>query len=208
MNDKWGSVAVACDEGDPEGCRPQTAKEARELWENTARTIPTEAERMRHCCGCVWLKTCGSNLCCSHILDTDKKRPCPPGPGCTAKRTPPGWKYPAGYAAWCAEIDRKRGKTIKPRSKQPDFQRIYARELHDRHVHTDDIAAIVGLSSVTIRGLIARENWKGAGKWRVLKRMDGFTVMIERERYQEAKAKWDAEHGIKDSNDDERNKEK
>lgn len=201
--EKWGAVAVACDDGDPDGGRPQTAKEAKELWENTFRTLPAEARRMRHCCGCQWLKSCGAYLCCSHILDTDRKRPCPPGPNCTAKKTPPGWKYPKGYADWCAEMDRKHGKKLQQcKTKQQSFQRIYARQLHDQHWHTEDIAAVVGMEVLALRGLIARENWKHGEKWRATQHRDGFTVMLERERYKAAKAKYEQENGITSETDE------
>ena len=46
------------------------------------------------CKGCVhWRAIASEVFCCNYVLDTEKKRPCPPGRGCTAR------------------TDRKRGET-------------------------------------------------------------------------------------------------
>ena len=201
--ERWGSVAEAFTEIEPDGGRPQTAKEAKELWSNTLRTNPLEAARMRHCAGCQWLKSCGGYLCCSYLMDTESRRPCPPGPGCVVKKTPPGWRYPKGFSAWCAELDKKHGTAAsKLTPKTQTFQRMYARQLHDWRYHTDDIAEIVGMKPDFLRALIARENWKGGLKWRVKTRRDGFSIAREKEHYLKAKAEWEKENGII-SNDDE-----
>ena len=202
--ERWGSVAEAFTEIEPDGGRPQTAKEAKELWSNTLRTNPLEAARMRHCAGCQWLKSCGGYLCCSYLIDTESRRPCPPGPGCVVKQTPPGWRYPKGYAGWCAELDKQHGKgAVKLTPKTQTFQRMYARQLHDQRYHTGDIAEIVGMKPDFLRSLIARENWKGGQRWRVKTRRDGFAIAREKEHYLQAKAEWEKANGIRSSDDDE-----
>lgn len=202
--ERWGSVAEAFTEIEPDGGRPQTAKEAKELWSNTLRTNPLEAARMRHCAGCQWLKSCGGYLCCSYLIDTESRRPCPPGPCCVVKQTPPGWRYPKGYAGWCAELDKQHGKgAVKLTPKTQSFQRMYARQLHDLRYHTWDIAEIVGMKPDFLRSLIARENWKGGQRWRVKTRRDGFAIAREKEHYQQAKAEWEKANGIRSSDDDE-----
>lgn len=205
-DERWGELAEAFTEIEPDGGKPQTAKDARELWGKVFRTNPGEAVRKRHCAGCQWLKSCGGYLFCSYMMDTSTRRPCPPGPGCTVKQTPPGWSYPKGYHKWLAEQDGKHGrKTAKPTPKTQTFQRLYARKLHDWHYHTDDIAEIVGMNPGFLRALIARENWKGGQKWRVKTRRDGFTIAREKEHYLQAKAEWEQANGITSDDENDEN---
>lgn len=43
---------------------------------------------MHPCCGCVhWRGESYGSLCCNYIFDMNRRRPCPPGEGCTEKRT-------------------------------------------------------------------------------------------------------------------------
>ena len=40
----------------------------------------------RYCVGCQYLKKITDDIYfCSYMLDTDKRRPCPPGRGCTVR---------------------------------------------------------------------------------------------------------------------------
>ena len=43
---------------------------------------------MEHPCdGCEWFYAVYAvNRCCNYLLDTGRRRPCPPGKGCTVKR--------------------------------------------------------------------------------------------------------------------------
>ncbi len=38
-----------------------------------------------YCDDCIYYKAITSERFCSYLLDTDKRRPCPPGEGCTVK---------------------------------------------------------------------------------------------------------------------------
>lgn len=47
----------------------------------------------RYCEGCVYYKgEYEMNLCCNYMLDTGKRRPCPPGKGCTVKTRKKGYR--------------------------------------------------------------------------------------------------------------------
>lgn len=198
--ERWGTVAEACTEIEPDGERPQTATEALSLWKNTFRTDQNEAIRVRHCCGCQWLKTCGQYLCCSYLMDTGTKRPGPPGHGCKVKQTPPGWKYPAGYAEWCKQIDQKYGKQNKKPKKSEDFALIYARQLYDAKYHSADIAEIVGIPVLKLRNYATAGRWKKGDKSRVHTRIGDLSG--EKELYRRARAEWERLHKGR-NNDDE-----
>ena len=198
-DERWGAVAEASTEIEPDGGRPQTAKEATDLWRNTLRTDPTEAVRMRHCCGCQWLKSCGRSLSCSYLLDTGEKRPCPPGPNCGAKKTPPGFRYPQGYAEWCAGYDRKYGAAPRKKRRE-DFTLAYARQLYDRKYSSADIAEIVGMDVIKLRGYATRRNWKMGDKSRVKSRASDLSE--EKAAFQRAKSEWEKINGIADENEE------
>ena len=184
--ERWGAVAVACDEGDPEDSRPQTAAEAARLWKYWRNNGKLEAERMRHCCGCQWLKQCGANLFCSHFLDTDERRGCPPGSSCEKKQTPPGWEYPKGYAEWCAELDQKYGATNEKRkSKRNSIEWSVAQELYEAHYATSEIADITGLSPKRIRERACYHNWKKENRGKI--RASGRDLTEEKEAFRRRK---------------------
>lgn len=192
----WGSVAEASTDAEPDSGRPQTAKQAKELWNYIKSRNALEAERMRYCCGCVWLKSCGAFLCCSHLLDTGKRRPCPPGKDCTEKRTPDGWKYPKNYAEWCAEADRKRNDQNKRKKRHDTFQWQYAKQLYLARYHAADIAEICGLNVKRIREAATTERWKNGETWRVKKRLPDLSG--EKELYQREKEAWERQNSRKD----------
>lgn len=184
--ERWGTIAVACDEGDPEEIKPQTAAEATRLWKYWRFNGSLEAERMRHCCGCQWLKQCGANLYCSHLLDTDERRGCPPGSSCAKKQTPPGWKYPKGYAEWCAELDKKYGRSNeKAKEKQIPIEWTVAQELYEAHYATSEIAEITGLSPNRIRERACYHNWKKENRGNL--RASGRDLTEEKEAFRRRK---------------------
>lgn len=200
--ERWGTVAEACTEIEPDGARPQTATEASELWRTAYRTNVPEAIRMRHCCGCQWLKICGKCLYCSYMMDTGDRRPCPPGHGCKVKQTPPGWKYPRGYVAWCKKMDDEYGAKNAKRKKKEDFALIYARQLYGARYHSADIAEIVGIPVLVLRGYAYRGNWKSGDKSRVRSRIGDLSG--EKELYKRAKEEWERanKHTEEGSNED------
>ena len=201
MDERWGTIAEACTETEPDGDKPQTAKEALSLWKNTMRSDPTEAIRVRHCCGCQWLKSCGQFLYCSYLLDTGTKRPGPAGHGCTVKQTPAGWEYPSGYAEWCRAMDREYGKRNKKPKKSEDFALIYARQLYDAKYHSADIAEIVGIPVLKLRNYATAGKWKKGDKSRVHTRIGDLSG--EKELYRRARAEWERLHKGRNNNDDE-----
>lgn len=196
--EKWGAVAAACDDGDPEGERPQTAKDAAKLWKAWFRVNSLEAARMRHCCGCVWLKQCGNYLSCSCIFGTGESRKCKTGPSCTKKQTPPGWSYPKGYDEWCAEMDRKYGTDNRkhPRNRT-SFPLIYARELYEANYPTREITEITGLSVGVLQYHARTENWnKRNGK---KYKATGRDLTGEKEAYRRRKEEYERKQ---DDNDE------
>lgn len=204
-DERWGTVAEDFTEIEPDGGKPQTAKEALSLWNNMLRSDINEAIRVRHCCGCQWLKACGRFLCCSYLMDTGNKRPGPPGSGCTVKQTPPGWEYPAGYDDWCKKLDKQYGKDNKKPKKFEDFSIIYAKQLYDARYHSEDIAEIVGVPVLSIRGYATRYKWKNGDKSRIRTRIGDLSG--EKELYRKARAEWEKQNKgrIEPSDDDVKN---
>ena len=193
--EKWGAVAVACDDGDPEGGKPLSAREAARLWEYWRGKFSSEPERMRHCCGCQWLKDCGANLYCSRYLDTGKRRNSPPGASCTVKKTPPGWKYPADYAEWCAALDEKYGRhdENRQRAKKIPFALQYAKELWDANYPSQEIMEITGITYAQIRRRVQFSNWSDRGGKRY--RATGRDLSGEKEVYRRRKEEYDKLNG-------------
>ena len=193
-DEKWGAVAVACDEGDPEGGKPLDAKEAMRLWKRWRRNGSNEPERMRHCCGCQWLKECGANLYCSRFLDTGERRNGPPGPTCKAKKTPPGWNYPDGYAEWCAKLDEKHGRQNE-KAKKPKipFAIQYAKELWDADYPAQEIAEIVGMTYRQLYYHVVFYGWGNRNGKRY--RAKGRDLSGEKEVYRRRKEEYDKLNG-------------
>ena len=188
-DEKWGAVAVACDDGDPEENRPQTAAEAAKLWRKWRYNGSLEAERMRHCCGCQWLKQCGTNLYCSHLLATDKRRGCPPGSSCERKQTPPGWKYPRGYKEWCADLDRQYGRLNVKKKKKTPFALVFARELYEAEYATLDISEITGLTTGVIQYHAQTEKWHDGHRKKI--RKTGRDLTGEKEAFRRRKEQYE-----------------
>lgn len=46
----------------------------------------------RYCSDCFYRGKIGGMPCCDYLLRTEKKRPCPPGEGCTVKVTVKSYK--------------------------------------------------------------------------------------------------------------------
>ena len=88
------------------------------------------------------------------------------------------------------------------RKKKEDFALIYARQLYGARYHSADIAEIVGIPVLVLRGYAYRGNWKSGDRSRVRSRIGDLSG--EKELYKRAKEEWERanKHTEEGSNED------
>ncbi len=161
-------------EGEISDTEPRmTRSEHEALWKRYMSARRYECVRMQNCYGCVYLRSAGSSLCCSHILETGSRRPCAfGGPNCAGKKTFPDWKPTPEYKKFLRETKRaeKEAATVqnakKPANSNAKRNRAkwdteYAYELYQRKFSVGEIAAIIGVSRDAVVDYSIAHNWRG-----------------------------------------------
>lgn len=90
-----GEVMMKCEKcgetflrrrGDGVLCRACSKKNAQEKWRRKHRSHRAEAFINETCLGCRFYRCIKkSTWFCAYMIETGKKRPCPPGRGCTVR---------------------------------------------------------------------------------------------------------------------------
>lgn len=140
-----------------------------------------ELERIKPCQGCAYLGEAGHYGCCNYIFCTGKRRPCPPGKGCTAKNTND------------AVIKRRvqptvsRNKSVDPERQKTDRRRTQideylVRDLIDKQTPIGEMVSIIGTTYKTLVSFIEARGWsytRAAGG----KPVDADTLALFKELY-------------------------
>ena len=156
-------------EGEVSDTEPRmTRKEHEALWERYMKQWRSECVRMRNCYGCVYLSSCGSSLCCSHILETGSRRPCAfDSQQCTAKKTFPGWKPTPEYKAFLRETKKAEKEAAVVKSAKSPAKRNrakwdteYAYALFQQKYSTGEIATIMGVKRNAVVSYANAHNWR------------------------------------------------
>lgn len=131
-----------------------SAGDAAKMWGRYEAHWPTETDRMRFCRGCRFLQTAGPSLVCGYLLCTGRRRPCPFGGPCAAKKLIPGYPLPADYEKRLL-AEASEGKTgTKVSDRNPPGKRgpkstwdeAYAIDLVGRGFRLKEISRIMGAS--------------------------------------------------------------
>ena len=180
-----------------------TAHEA--LWARFMTKWRAECVRLRVCYGCIYLGVAGTSLCCSHYLDTGKRRNCPcDGTPCPAKKVYPGWKPTPEYERFLRDTEktvqaRNTEKTVRARKTPPEKERKrrriswdyeYAYGLYQRGIAVSQISEIMGVSKNTVNNHARTEGWKTGTKNVFPKKID---LGPEIEAYRRHRAQKEAE---------------
>lgn len=189
----------------------------RDNWRYICIRIPSEAKRMRHCRGCVYMGACGDHACCNYFLTTGIRRPSKFGQPCPVKKVRPGYTPPKGWAEYVERMDReeeeerrkaeekerleaerkKHGvkEQKKIRGPKPNWDRDYAFMLYCKGYYLFEIAEICGVTHEKINNASSKYGWRYQRPEVKLKRHGDLTA--ERQAYLDYMSeleKWRAEN--------------
>lgn len=151
----------------PDSAEEMTLDEHRKLWKRFLRYWKCENYRMRQCYGCVYLRSAGNCLCCSHYLVTGKRRPKRKADGsCGGRRVFPGFAPDEAYKRFlreAAEYDAAIGSNAaatEPKRKCPiQWDAAYAYELYRREFSIFEISKIMGVKYSTVTSYAKSHKW-------------------------------------------------
>lgn len=145
---------------------------ARKMWDYFEAQHRTETERMVHCQGCKFLQTAGSFLICGYLLATGKRRPCPFGGPCEAKKLIRGYRLPEDYEKRLAAAEAKKARKNagaaekrEPGKRGPKrgWDEDYAVSLHKKGLMLSEISKVMGVGQGALRKAGISHGWYHPG---------------------------------------------
>lgn len=151
-----------------DGAEQITLAEHKQLWKRFLRYWKSENYRMRECYGCVYLRTTGNCLCCTHLLATGKRRPPKNADGsCGGRVEFPGFAPDEAYQRFlkaAAEYDKgiensgiAPGRAYK---RAVRWDTNYAFGLYQRKFSLTEIARIMDVKHQCIVDYARRHKWR------------------------------------------------
>lgn len=166
MGERWNWECGV--EGEiPDGPESMTLAEHKAMWRRYSHYWKAEIYRMRHCYGCIYLRTAGNCLCCSHLLVTDKRRPPHNEDGsCGGRVEFPGFAPDQTYRRTlkaAAEYDKATANNADwnpNRRKLPiKWDATYAYGLYLRDFSLVEISKIMGVKYCTVNSYARYHGW-------------------------------------------------
>lgn len=133
-------------------------------WSYLQTVCAKEAERCRHCRGCIYFGIAWTNGCCDYYLTTGKRRPNKFGvKDCAVKVVVD--RVPQKHLDWCDEIDRreadKQAGPAKPkkRGRPMSWDVEYAQVLYNHGYYYFEIAEILGTTNDAVSDYSSAHFW-------------------------------------------------